>query len=103
MTARLADYLLRGEYQMQKILNVTFLKSEKGIMGEYKYRNGNGVIILGKIIGTVVDNSLNVFEARYQPPNSIVLSAKNIARRGSRLYPPLYVSGNLVKQFGARD
>jgi hypothetical protein len=47
--------------------------------------------------------SLKVFEERYKPRKSIVLSAKNIERHGSRLYLPLYVSGNLKKQFVAGD
>jgi len=47
--------------------------------------------------------SLKVFEARYRPRNSLVLSAKNVERRGSRLYLPLYVSDSLTKQFVAGD
>lgn len=47
--------------------------------------------------------SLKVFEERYKPMKSIVLSAKNVASRGSRLFLPLYMSGRLTKQFVMTD
>ncbi len=39
--------------------------------------------------------SLNVFEKRYHPQQSVVLSAWNIKTHGFRLYVPIYAAGRL--------
>jgi len=71
---------------------------------EFLLETASGVIPIEVKSGQVTQlKSLKVFEARYQPKNSIILSAKNVERRGSRLYLPLYVSGSLAKQFVAGD
>ncbi len=40
-------------------------------------------------------SSLNVFEKRYHPQQSVVLSALNVKTHGSRLYIPIYTVGRL--------
>jgi hypothetical protein len=67
---------------------------------EFLLETASGVIPIEVKSGQVTQlKSLKVFEERYKPKKSLVLSAKNVERRGSRLYLPLYVSGNLTKQF----
>jgi len=71
---------------------------------EFLLETADGIFPIEVKSGQVTQlKSLKVFEARYRPRSSIVLSAKNVQRRGSRLYLPLYVSGGLAKQFGVRD
>lgn len=67
---------------------------------EFLLETTGGVIPIEVKSGLVTQlKSLKVFETRYQPRHSLVLSAKNVERRGSRLYLPLYVAGSLAKQF----
>ena len=40
--------------------------------------------------------SLKVFEERYHPHQSFVLSAQNVKEGGTRLYVPLYMAGRLA-------
>lgn len=71
---------------------------------EFLLETAAGVVPIEVKSGLVTQlKSLKVFEERYRPRNSLVLSAKNVERRGSRLYLPLYVSGRLTKQFVAGD
>lgn len=67
---------------------------------EFLLQTACGVIPLEVKSGRVAQlKSLKVFEARYKPSRSLVLSGKNVERRGLRLYLPLYVSGGVAKQF----
>lgn len=43
--------------------------------------------------------SLNIFEERYAPRQSIVLSARNIESRGTRRHIPIYLAGAVAKHF----
>jgi len=71
---------------------------------EFLLQTASGVIPIEVKSGPVAQlKSLKVFEARYQPSKSLILSAKNVERRGSRLYLPLYVSGCVAKQFAGGD
>jgi predicted AAA+ superfamily ATPase len=71
---------------------------------EFFLETASGVIPIEVKSGQVTMlKSLKVFEERYKPPKSIVLSAKNIERRGSRFYLPLYLSGSLIKHFLVGD
>ncbi len=67
---------------------------------EFLLETASGIIPIEVKSGQVTMlKSLKVFEERYKPIKSIVLSAKNIERRGLRFYLPLYVSGSLIKHF----
>jgi predicted AAA+ superfamily ATPase len=76
------------------------LYSWEGRMSEIEFllETASGVIPIEVKSGqTTKSKSLKVFEERYQPRKSIVLSAKNVETHGSRLYLPLYASGSLQK------
>ncbi|MBV6504457.1 MAG: hypothetical protein ILNGONEN_00001 [Syntrophorhabdaceae bacterium] len=67
---------------------------------EFLFETAAGILPIEVKSGLVTQlKSLKVFEERHRPRHSIILSAKNVERRGSRLYLPLYVSGKLTKQF----
>lgn len=69
---------------------------------EFLLETAAGILPIEVKSGLVTQlKSLKVFEERYRPRHSIILSAKNVERRGSRLYLPLYVSGRLPTQFVA--
>jgi len=71
---------------------------------EFLLQTVSGVIPIEVKSGQLTQlKSLKVFEARYQPSKSLILSAKNVEHRGSRLYLPLYVSGCVAKQFAGGD
>ncbi|MFQ5631001.1 MAG: ATP-binding protein, partial [bacterium] len=65
---------------------------------EFLLETASGIIPVEVKSGRVTQSkSLRVFEERYKPVKSIVLSAKNIeSRGGSRSYLPLYVSCSLT-------
>ena len=44
---------------------------------------------------STTSKSLNVFEERYHPRQSIVLSARNVKTQRSWLYVPIYAAGQL--------
>jgi predicted AAA+ superfamily ATPase len=65
---------------------------------EFLLETPSGIIPLEIKSGWVTQSkSLNVFEERYHPQQSIVLSAWNVKTRGSRLYAPVYAAGRLVR------
>lgn len=65
---------------------------------EFLLETPSGVIPMEVKSGRVTQSkSLNVFEERYHPQQSIVLSARNVKTHGSRLYVPVYAAGRLGK------
>jgi len=63
---------------------------------EFLLETPSGVIPVEVKSGRVTrSKSLNVFEERYHPRQSIVLSARNVKTDGSRLYAPVYAAGRL--------
>ena len=63
---------------------------------EFLLETPSGIIPLEVKSGWVTQpKSLNVFEERYHPQQSIVLSAWNVKTCGSRLYAPIYAAGRL--------
>ncbi len=63
---------------------------------EFLLETPSGIIPLEVKSGWVTrSKSLNVFEERYHPRQSIVLSARNVKMQGSRLYAPIYAAGRL--------
>ncbi len=63
---------------------------------EFLLETPSGIIPLEVKSGWVTQSkSLNVFEKRYHPQQSIVLSAWNVKTHGSRLYVPIYAAGRL--------
>jgi predicted AAA+ superfamily ATPase len=67
---------------------------------EFLLKTSSGIIPIEVKSGHVIrSKSLRVFEERYHPVKSIVLSAKNTETRGSHLYLPIYISGRLNKSF----
>lgn len=63
---------------------------------EFLLETFSGIIPVEVKSGWVTKSkSLNVFEERYHPPLSIVLSAKNAARREKRWNLPIYAAGRL--------
>lgn len=67
---------------------------------EFLLETPSGIIPLEVKSGRVTrSKSLNVFEQRYHPKQSIVLSAKNVKISGSRLYVPIYSAGQMVRLF----
>lgn len=64
---------------------------------EFLFQRGSAVIPLEVKSGrSTRSKSLDVFEDRYHPAESFVLSARNAHRRGSRLYMPLYAAESLL-------
>lgn len=65
---------------------------------EFLLESVSGIIpVEVKAGGGTQSKSLRVYEERYKPQKSIVLSARNIQSRGSRLHVPLYLAGRLSK------
>jgi len=65
---------------------------------EFLLETPSGIIPLEVKSGWVTQSkSLNVFEKRYHPQQSIVLSAWNVKTHDSRLYVPIYAAGRLGK------
>jgi len=63
---------------------------------EFLMETSSGIIPLEVKSGWVTrSKSLNVFEERYHPRQSIVLSARNVKTQGSWLYAPIYAAGQL--------
>ena len=63
---------------------------------EFLLETPSGIIPLEVKSGLVTKSkSLNVFEERYHPQQSIILSAWNVKTHGSRLYVPIYAAGRL--------
>ncbi|MCK5509456.1 MAG: DUF4143 domain-containing protein [Desulfobacterales bacterium] len=63
---------------------------------EFLLETPSGIIPLEVKSGWVTKSkSLNVFEERYHPQQSVVLSALNLKTHGSRLYIPIYAIGRL--------
>jgi predicted AAA+ superfamily ATPase len=69
---------------------------------EFLLETASGIIPLEVKSGSVTQSkSLGVFENRYYPPWSVVLSAKNVETRGSRLYVPIYASARVARELMA--
>jgi predicted AAA+ superfamily ATPase len=65
---------------------------------EFLLQTSSGIVPIEVKSGHVIrSKSLRVFEERYHPVKSIVLSAKNTETRGSRYYLPIYIAGRLRK------
>ena len=71
---------------------------------EFLLETADGIIPLEVKAGTITQSkSLRVYEERYKPRKSIVLSARNIESRGPRLHIPVYLAGMLRKYFTRED
>ena len=65
---------------------------------EFLLESASGIIPVEVKAGNITQSkSLRVYEERYKPQKSIVLSARNIESRGPRLHVPLYLAGILRK------
>jgi len=63
---------------------------------EFLIETATGIIPLEVKAGTITQSkSLRVYEERYKPRISVVLSGRNIESRGPRLHVPLYLAGRL--------
>ena len=63
---------------------------------EFLLETPSGIIPVEVKSGWITQSkSLNVFEKRYHPRQSAILSAGNVKRQGSRLYTPLYAASRL--------
>jgi hypothetical protein len=68
---------------------------------EFLLESASGIIPVEVKAGSNTQSkSLRVYEERYKPRKSIVLSSRNIQSRGSRLHVPLYFAGRLGKYVG---
>ncbi|MCH7613971.1 MAG: ATP-binding protein [Candidatus Marinimicrobia bacterium] len=65
---------------------------------EFLLETRNGIIPLEVKSGHIVQSkSLKVYEEKYAPAQSYVLSGNNIMLKGSRYYFPIYLAGWLIK------
>lgn len=65
---------------------------------EFLLETATGIIPVEVKAGNITQSkSLRVYEERYKPRISVVLSARNIESRGPRLHVPLYLAGMLRK------
>jgi len=65
---------------------------------EFLLESVDGIIPIEVKAGTITQSkSLRVYEERYKPEKSIVLSARNIESRGPRLHVPVYLAGMVRK------
>jgi predicted AAA+ superfamily ATPase len=65
---------------------------------EFLLETSSGIIPVEVKAGSVTQSkSLRVYEERYKPEKSVILSARNIESRGPRVHVPLYLAGMLRK------
>ncbi|MBC8312131.1 MAG: ATP-binding protein [Candidatus Marinimicrobia bacterium] len=66
---------------------------------EFLLQTGDGVIPIEVKSGTVTQSkSLKVYEEKYRPSQSFVLSGKNISVNKKRRYIPIYFSGKIITE-----
>jgi predicted AAA+ superfamily ATPase len=71
---------------------------------EFLLETASGIVPLEVKSGRATrSKSLDVFEKRYNPKRSVVLSAKNIEMRGRRLYIPIYAAGQIQRILEMQD
>ncbi len=71
---------------------------------EFLLESVDGIIPIEVKAGNITQSkSLRVYEERYKPGKSIVLSARNIESRGSRLHVPIYLAGMVKKHLTRKD
>jgi len=71
---------------------------------EFLLEAAEGIIPIEVKAGSVTQSkSLKIYEERYRPGKSIVLSARNIESRGQRLHVPVYLAGMLRKYLMRKD
>ena len=68
---------------------------------EFLLETATGIVPVEVKAGNITQSkSLRVYEERYKPEKSVLLSARNIESRGPRLHVPIYLAGMLRKRFG---
>jgi predicted AAA+ superfamily ATPase len=67
---------------------------------EFLLESAEGIIPIEVKAGSITKSkSLKVYEERYRPKKSIVLSARNIESHGQRVHVPIYLAGVLREYF----
>lgn len=71
---------------------------------EFLLESVDGIIPIEVKAGNITQSkSLKIYEERYKPGKSIVLSARNIESRGPRLHVPIYLAGMVKKYLTRKD
>ena len=71
---------------------------------EFLLETVDGIIPIEVKAGNITQSkSLRVYEERYKPGKSIVLSARSIESRGPRLHVPVYLAGMVRKHLTRKD
>ena len=71
---------------------------------EFLLESAEGIIPIEVKAGSITQlKSLKVYEERYRPKKSIVLSARNIESHGLRLHVPIYLAGLVREYFIRKD
>lgn len=71
---------------------------------EFLLESAKGIIPIEVKSGSITQSkSLKIYEERYMPKKSIVLSARNIESRGPRVHVPIYLAGLLREYLMRKD
>jgi predicted AAA+ superfamily ATPase len=71
---------------------------------EFLLETASGIVPLEVKSGRATrSKSLEIFEKRYNPKRSVVLSAKNVEMRGPRQYLPIYAAGQILRILEIQD